>query len=124
MTHEDVVNFLKQAPDGQLLAILEEVFKAKRPQPEEERFSRTRYFLGTADSQLESEEGESERWGKWQLGAVAYIDYEHYGGREEWGYGPDYGFCQFGTCQGCGTRVRSNSKHGVCPVCALEVYMT
>jgi hypothetical protein len=122
MDVQTIIEFLKQAPDEQILDILEEVFKNRRPNPEEDEHIRNKYFLGTASSTL-SDAGE---WEPWDIDAVAYPDREAYdlGATLGQGVGPDWGFCQSGTCLSCGISVRSNLKHGICPVCNEKVYMT
>jgi len=121
MQQDEVVEFLKNLADEQLLAILQKVFTTKRPNQEEDRYNKNRFFLGTASSLLESEHDQPERWGDWNLEAVAYPDPAHYGPD---GLGPDWGFCEGGTCDVCHTQVRSNVKHGICPICHSKVYMT
>jgi hypothetical protein len=115
-----IADALRSLPDEQLLAVLQEVFSFRRPNPEEDRFNQNRYFLGTSSRLLESGEGEPDKWGSWKFEAVAYIDRNHYPA----GNGPDYGLCQFGACSTCGIRVRSNVKNGVCPICSTKVSMT
>ena len=115
-----IADALKSLPDEQFLALLEEVFSSRRPNPEEDRFDQNRYFLGTSSRLLESDEGEPDKWGPWKFEAVAYLDRNHYPA----GNGPNYGFCQFGACSTCGIRVRSNVKNAVCPICSTKVSMT
>ena len=111
---------LARLPVEELVAVLRDVFAARLPFPEEAAFCRSRFYLGTAHSDLLSDPGAAEAWGPWQTDAVAYPN------PAEWGdsLGPDYGLCQAGTCMGCGTAVRSNVKGGVCPVCGAAVWMT
>ncbi|WP_144405632.1 hypothetical protein [Aliterella atlantica] len=97
------------------------MFKTRRPNPEEDKYNKNCFFLGTASSLLESSEGEAERWGTCEIAAVANVDKEVYG---EDVLGIDWGFCQFGTCSSCGIGVRSNLKHGVCPTCGSKVAMS
>lgn len=113
-----ISRFLAALPDEQLLTVLQEVFKTKRPNPEEDEYSRNRFFLGTADSLLD--DATPPAWGPWSIMAVAYPDRDVLAE----GFGPDWGFCQSGTCGECGTNVRSNEKRGVCPICFNNVYMT
>jgi hypothetical protein len=115
-----LIDHLKSLPDAEFLATLQEVFRSRQPNPEERGYTRNQYFLGTATSVRESEEGEPEVWEPWSLAAVAYRDREEY--RD--GVGPDWGFCQFGTCETCQMPVRSNVKHGICPICGTKVSMT
>ncbi len=119
-----VVELLTTLPDEDLLAVLQAVFKVKRPNPEEDAYNQNCYFLGSASRLLASEEGEPERWEPWEIEAVAYIDRAAYPNILLDDNGPDYGFCQGGTCQSCGMTVRSNVKHGICPICGNKVYMT
>ena len=120
MNDDDAVQYLSNLPDERLVDVLRRVFVVKQPAPEESAFCRNRFYLATAWSYLESDEGEPQRWGPWQFQAVAYVD------PAEWGesLGPDYGLCQEGSCGTCGTRVRSNVKQGLCPICGARVYMT
>lgn len=57
----------------------------------------------------------------WEIQAVAYRDPALWPADN---LGPDWGFCEFGQCQECGTAVRSNVKEGICPVCGAKVRMT
>ncbi len=120
MNDEDAIKYLSNLPDERLVAVLRRVFAVKQPAPEEAACCRNRFYVGTAWSDLESDEGEPQRWGPWKLDAVAYVDSREYGDD----LGPDYGLCQAGSCQSCGTRVRSNVKHGLCPICGGPAYMT
>src|SRR5665213_1112889 len=111
LNDSSVTNYLRELPVERLAAILQVVFQAKQPFPEEARFCRNRFYLGTATSDLESEEKEPERWSPWVLKAVASVDQE----------GPDWGLCQSGSCGICGTEVRSNIKNAICPICVGDV---
>ena len=115
-----ITDYLRQMKVEELVAVLRDVFADRQPAPEEATFCRNRFFLGTAWSDLQSAEGEPERWGPWQTDAVAYPNATKYGDS----LGPDYGLCEEGTCGGCGLAVRSNVKQGLCPVCGVAVYMT
>jgi hypothetical protein len=108
---------LARLPDEALLDVLRRLFAQRRPNPEEDSYCRNRFFLGTASQMLDDD---GVNWGPWQLETVAYPDLTVYGG----GLGPDWGFCQSGQCQACGTEVRSNVKQGICPICESDVYMT
>jgi rubrerythrin len=119
-----VVALLRTIPDEDLLAILQAVFEVKRPNPEEDAYNQNCYFLGTASRLLASLEGESEHWKPWKIEAVAYIDHEAYPNTSSGNNGPYYGFCEGGACQNCGMAMRSNVKHGICPICGNKVYMT
>lgn len=109
-----------------MIAVLRDVFLRRQPAPEESTYCRNRFFLGTAWSQLESNETaesikDSERvWEPWTINAVAYPDPAEYSD----GLGPDWGLCQEGTCGDCGNIVRSNVKKGLCSICDNKVYMT
>ncbi len=118
MKRDEVTAYLVRVPMEELLAVLQEVFEARTPNPEEAAYNRNRFFLGTASSVLGSEERQD--WGPWEIHAVAYIDRDEH----PEGLGPDWGFCEFGTCESCGTHVRSNVKRGICPVCGDRVSMT
>jgi hypothetical protein len=120
MNDEDAIQYLNTLPDERLVAILRRVFAVKQPASQEAAYCRNRFYLGTAWSDLESGESEPQRWGPWELEAVAYVDAFEQGDD----LGPDYGLCQSGSCLACGTRVRSNVKHGLCPICDGQVYMT
>lgn len=120
MNRQKVIEYLRQSPVEELVAVLQAVFKDRQPAPEEESFCRNRFFLGTAWSELESDEGQPHRWGPWDVDAVAYPDPDEYGES----LGPDYGLCQSGTCTGCGFEVRSNVKRGLCAICGAGVNMT
>ncbi|HEY3364325.1 MAG TPA: hypothetical protein VGK74_04675 [Symbiobacteriaceae bacterium] len=120
MRREDISEYLRAIPDEEFLVILEQVFRAKQPNPEESPYNRNHYFRGIAESRLESTPGEPETWGPWSVEAVAYINRVVY----PEGTGPDWGFCQFGTCTVCGTKARSNVKSGVCPICGGEVELS
>ena len=74
MNDDDAIQYLSNLPDERLVAILQRVFAVKRPAPEEAVYCRNRFYLGTAWSDLESDEGEPQRWGPWELDAVAYVD--------------------------------------------------
>jgi hypothetical protein len=116
----ELIERLKSLPDAEFLAILQEVFRWRQPNAEENGYNRNHYFLGTASSLRESDDGEPERWASWSIEAVAYIDRDVY----PEGAGPDWGYCQFGTCQSCQIHVRSNVKNGICPICGSNVYMS
>lgn len=116
-----MIRLLAEKSDAELREILAEVCRSRRPNPEEDEYNRNCFFLGTASSLLENEPDKAERWGPCRLHAVAYVDHDEYPDDHP---GPDWGFCQFGTCGGCGTDVRSNYKRGVCPICGTEVTMT
>jgi hypothetical protein len=118
--HRQLVEQLLRVPVEELVAVLRDVFDARQPWPEEAAYYRNRFFLGIASSELVSDEGEPERWGPWELDAVAYPDPAHYGGSPR----PDWGLCQSGTCVGCGAGARSNVKNGVCAICGTAVYVT
>jgi hypothetical protein len=115
-----IIDALGRLSDEQLIAVLQEIFSSRRPNPEEDDFNQNRYFFGTSSRILESQEGEPVEWGPYTIEAVAYIDRTHY----PEGTGPDHGFCQFGDCSECGIKVRSNVKHGICPICSARVSMT
>lgn len=121
MTEEDVVSYFIGLPVEQFVALLGKVFEKKLPAPEEISFNRNHFFLGIADSQLESDEGEPERWSPWTISAAAYVNSAAY--PPEWGLGPDWGLCQSGTCS-CGVECVSNNKSGIFPVCGSLVSMT
>ena len=116
---QGVVEQLSALTDEELRETLFEVFKVKRPNPEEDAYNRNCYFLGTASIMNDAEPNEKAKWGKPEIEAVAYIDREKYSD----GLGPDWGFCQFGHCE-CGVAVRSNYKEGICPICSSKVKMT
>jgi hypothetical protein len=116
----ELIERLKSLPDAEFLAVLQEVFHRRQSNAEENDYNRNQYFLGTASSLRESDDGEPERWAPWSIEAVAYIDRDAY----PEGVGPDWGFCQFATCQACQMPVRSNVKNGICPVCGSKVYMS
>lgn len=118
---DKVVEYLSQCSDPELREILFAIFQTRRPNPEEDKYNKNCFFLGTASSLLESSDEEAEPWDTWKIEAVAYVDEEEYG---EDVLGTDWGFCQFGECQFCGISVRSNLKHGVCPVCGSKVSMS
>jgi hypothetical protein len=120
LNDNDAIQYLSSLPVERLVDILRRVFAVKQPAPEESAFCRNRFYLGTAWSYLESDEGEPPRWGSWEFDAVAYVDQAQYGD----GLGPDYGLCQGGSCETCGISTRSNVKQGLCPICAAHVYMT
>jgi hypothetical protein len=87
MEHRRLVERLRRLPIAELVAVLGEVFDTRRPSPEDSAFCRNRFFLGIASSDLESDGCEPERWGPWEIEAVAYPDPAHYGG----GLGPESG---------------------------------
>jgi hypothetical protein len=118
---DKIVEYLSRCSDSELREILLAIFQTRKPNPEEDKYSKNCFFLGTASSLLESSDEETEHWGNWKIEAVAYVDREEYG---EDGLGADWGFCQFGECQFCEISVRSNLKHGVCPVCGSKVSMS
>jgi len=120
MDRKQISEYLRQLPVEELVAVLRDVFETRCPFPEEAAFCRSRFFLGVACSDLESDENENERWGRWRWDAVAYPNIAKWGDS----LGPDYGLCQYGNCAGCGLTVRSNVKDGVCPICGVAVYMT
>jgi len=107
---------LTALPDEHLLDVLRRVFAQRRPNPEEDSYNHNRFFLGEAKQMLDDD---GVTWRPWEIGAIAYPDRDTCDG-----LGPDWGFCQFGACQSCGTSVRSNVKVGVCPVCERSVGMT
>ncbi|MBW3636380.1 MAG: hypothetical protein KY445_07940 [Armatimonadetes bacterium] len=112
---------LAQLGDLELREVLFEVFQTRRPNPEEDKYSYNRFFLGTAAISDETRLGEpAAQKGRAEISAVAYIDRELCPET----LGPDWGFCQFGTCSACKTTVRSNYKNGICPVCGAKVGMT
>jgi hypothetical protein len=119
MNDEDAIEYLSGLPDERLVDVLRRVFAVKQPAPEEASYCRNRFYLGTAWSNLESDEGHPQRWGQWELDAVAYVDPAEWGGS----LGPGYGLAQAGSCGTCGMRVRSNVKNGLCPICGARVYM-
>ena len=118
---EKIIEYLSGCSNPELREILFAVFQNRKPNPEEDEYNKNCFFLGTASKLLESNDEETERWGNWKIKAVAYVDREEYGEDE---LGTDWGFCQFGECQFCGISVRSNLKHGVCPVCHSKVSMS
>jgi hypothetical protein len=120
MKDEDCIEYLSNLPVERLVAVFRQVLAVKVPAPEEAAFCRSRFYLGAAWSSFESDDGASQRWGSWELDAVAYVDSREYGDE----FGPNDGLCQEGSCQSCGTRVRSNVKHGICPICEGPAYMT
>ncbi|WP_223257383.1 hypothetical protein [Phormidesmis priestleyi] len=116
-----IVGYLSRCSDRELRDILFAVFQVRRPNPEEDEYNKNCFFLGTASSLLENGKGEPKHWGAYKIEAIAHVD------REECGENVpaiDWGFCQFGECQQCGIAVRSNLKHGVCPLCGSKVYMS
>jgi hypothetical protein len=117
-----LITELQSLPDEVLIEVLKAVFAVRQPNPEEARYNHNGFFLGTfsriADDD-EAEDGTLVWTAPWEIHAVAYIDHQRYATG-----GPDWGFCQFGTCQTCGIAVRSNGKEGHCPICATPVYMT
>ena len=120
-----IADLLLALPQEDLPAILRQVFIVRTPNPEEAAYNENRYFLGTA-SRLLDEDGTT--WGAWELQAVAYNDDAYYHDSTDispstW-RGPDWGFCQFGTCQRCNATVRSHRKNGVCPICGEQLSMT
>lgn len=118
---DKIVAYLSRCSDPELREILFAVFQNRKPNPEEDEYNKNCFFLGTASSLLESNQGEPAHWGTWRIEAVAYVNQEEYGKDV---LGPEWGFCQFGSCQSCGMEVRSNLKHGVCPVCGSKVSMS
>jgi hypothetical protein len=116
---DELVERLLAASDGELREVLRQVFERRMPYPEEAAYHRSRFFLGVVSSELESEPEAPERWGAYQLRAVAYADRDTYGDDP----GPD-GWAQRGTCEACGTSVCSNLRQGVCPVCGAAVRMS
>lgn len=118
---EKIVGYLSQCSSPELREILFAVFQTRRPNPEEDKYNKNCFFLGTASSLLKTDEVELEHSRSWQIEAVAYVDKEEYG---EDVTGRDWGFCNFGECQSCGMAVRSNLKHGVCPICDSKVFMS
>lgn len=121
--HTRLIDRLINLRDEELIYVLQNVFAHKTPNAEEAEFNRNKYFLGTASSIMEDEQDDPAmpKWGPWQIEAVGYIDRDQYPGDD---LGPDYGFCQFGTCSNCRTHVRSNVKHAICPICDNKVYLT
>ncbi len=119
MKRSELIRTLEHMPDEELLAILEQVFAKRQPNPESRAYNRNVFYLGTAASYLESEVNEPERWSDWEHVAVAYLDRDEY----PQGKGPDYGFCQFATCS-CGTKLRSNVKKAICPICGAKNNLT
>ena len=107
-----VVEYLRSLPPEALVTVLQQVFATSLPFPLEKEFLRNRFFLGVASSRRER--GEPEKWGSWQVEAVAYPDPE-FPGR-----GPS-GLCNSSVCGECGVGVRSNDKSGVCPICGAVV---
>ncbi|MEW4571149.1 hypothetical protein AB1L88_25035 [Tautonia sp. JC769] len=120
MDRRELAEELRRLPVEELVAVLRDVFEARCPFPEESAFCRSRFFLGVASSDLESDGGEPERWGPWRIEAVASPDPSHYGGS----LGPGWGLCQSGGCGACGVGARSNVKNGICAVCGAAVFMT
>ena len=120
MERRELAEQLRRLPVEELVAVLHDVFAARGPFPEEAAFCRNRFFLGVASSDLESGDGEPERWGPWRIEAVAFSDPSHYGKS----LGPDWGLCQSGECGDCGVGARSNVKNGICAVCGATVHMT
>lgn len=120
MDRQRIAECLLQLKDEELVAVFRNVFSDRLPSPEEAGHCRNRFFLGTAWSYRQSDEDEPERWGPWQIDAVAYPNPTVWGDS----LGPNYGLCQAGTCGGCGLTVRSNVKEGICPICGDAVYMT
>lgn len=120
MDQQCVIEYLRQLPDEELVAVLQGVFADRQPCPEEAAFCRNSFFLGIAFSDLESADREPKRWGAWDVEAVAYPDPTVYRGS----LGPNWGLCQSGTCGSCGVNVRSNVKQGLCPICKAAVSMT
>jgi hypothetical protein len=118
---DQILEYLSRCSDPELREILFAIFQTRKPNPEEDKYNRNCFFLGIASRLLENGAGEPEHWGSWEIEAVAYVDKEEYG---EDVLGSEWGFCQFGECQSCGIAVRSNLKHGVCPVCSSKVSMS
>jgi hypothetical protein len=121
---DKIIGYLSQCSNLELRELLFAVFQTRRPNPEEDEYNKNCFFLGTASSLLESSEGEPEHWGDWKIEAIAYVDREEPGESAEDGLEPDWGFCQFGKCQSCAMAVRSNLKHGICPICGSKVSMS
>jgi hypothetical protein len=71
MIRQQVIDYLKQAPDEELLEILQRVFESRQPNAEEAAYNRNRFFLATASSLLHDRTG---RWDPWEIEAVAYRD--------------------------------------------------
>jgi hypothetical protein len=124
MNDDDAVDYLCDLPEERFVDVLRRVFETRRPSPEDQAhgYCRNHYVLGTAWSERESADGEPERWGRWEVQFVAYVDRAAHG--EDFGLGPDWGLCQAGRCPACGAAVLSNVKRGRCPVCDGPVYMT
>lgn len=118
---DKIVGYPSQCSNPELREILFAVFQTRRPNPEEDKYNKNRFFLGTASSLVKMDEGEPGHSEPWKIEAVAYVDKEEYGKNV---LGIDWGLCQFGECQSCGVAVRSNLKYGVCPVCDNKVFMS
>ncbi len=109
--------------DDAFLEVLRLVFSKRIPYPEESAWHNSCYFLGIASNLLEDEsdgEGGPVAWSGWSMSAAAYPDLSKY---ESW-QGPEDGFAEGGQCQSCSVIVRGIVKHGICPVCGDDVYMT
>lgn len=111
--HASIVDSLVSLPCEELLEILGRVFATQHPNPEEDEYHPNRYFLGTSTQVSDP----ATTRPVWEVQAVAYPP-------SSAGLGPDWGFCQFGQCRGCGSLVRSNVKRGICSVCGTDVEMT
>ncbi len=120
MDRQRLTDDLCQLPIEELVAVLQGVFAARQPAPEEASYCRNRFFLGTAWSYRTSDDGQPEKWEPWSTDLVAYPDSSSWGDS----LGPDWGLCQEGTCGSCGNVVRSNVKQGLCPLCQTPVFMT
>lgn len=120
MERKELAEELRRLPVEGLVAVLRDVFATRGPFPEEAAFCRNTFFLGAASSDLESGDGEPERWGPWKIEAVAPPDPSHHGDS----LGPDWGLCQSGGCGACGVKARSNVKNGLCAVCGATVNLT
>lgn len=120
---------LKQLSNGEMVAVLREVFTHKRPEPGSiEKVGNLAYwfFLGVAYAELAEITDEQLIWKQRQnqpnveIDTSAYLDYdcydtEFYGGDE---------FCQMGFCSNCGVILNSPVKNARCPICNARVYLS
>jgi hypothetical protein len=126
---QDLAERLKQLSNGEMVAVLQEVFTHKRPEPdnmEEVGNLAYRFFLGVAYAELAEITDEQLVWKQRQnqpnveIEAIAYLDYDCYD--IEFYRGDE--FCQMGFCSNCGITLNSPMKNARCPICNASVYLS
>ena len=126
---QDLAERLKQLSNGEMVAVLREVFTHKRPESDSIEVVGNlayRFFLGVAYAELAEINDGQLVWKQRQnqpnveIDAIAYLDDDYYD--IEFYRGDE--FCQMGFCSNCGVTLNSPVKNARCPICNASVYLS